>query len=83
MADEKRHGELIYSECGKFRDMENGEKGYHAITKKMLGVPENEDLAELDVFRKLVEAQREKEDKSQGDAEEVKKGLEQVATVTE
>jgi hypothetical protein len=83
MADDERHGELIYSECGKFRDMENGEKGFHALTKKMLEVPENEDLAELDVFRKLAEAQKAKEDKSQGDAEELRKGLEQVATVTE
>jgi hypothetical protein len=83
MADDERHGELIYSECGKFWDMENGEKGFHALTKKMLEVPENEDLAELDVFRKLAEAQKAKEDKSQGDAEELRKGLEQVATVTE
>ncbi|KAF2024644.1 NAD(P)-binding protein, partial [Setomelanomma holmii] len=38
MADKERHGELIYSECGKFKDLENGEKGFHAAMKKMLEV---------------------------------------------
>ncbi|KAF1361335.1 NAD(P)-binding protein, partial [Lizonia empirigonia] len=38
MADKKRHGELVYSECGHFLELENGEKGYHHLTAQMLGV---------------------------------------------
>jgi hypothetical protein len=70
MADERRHGELIYSECGKFRDMETGEKGFHALTKKMLELPEDRDFAELDVLKKLgrlaAEAEAEKGSKGEG-----------------
>jgi NAD(P)-dependent dehydrogenase (short-subunit alcohol dehydrogenase family) len=53
MADEERHGELIYSECGKFRDLENGERGYHEMTKRMLEVGEGEELQETAVLRKI------------------------------
>jgi hypothetical protein len=37
MADSRRHGELVYSERGQFKDLENGENGYHHLTAKMLG----------------------------------------------
>jgi NAD(P)-dependent dehydrogenase (short-subunit alcohol dehydrogenase family) len=53
MADKERHGELIYSECGKFMDLENGDKGFHALTKKMLRLGEEEELSETGVFAKL------------------------------
>jgi hypothetical protein len=53
MADKERHGELIYSECGKFRDLENGPKGYHEMTKRMLEVGEGEELQETAVLRKI------------------------------
>jgi hypothetical protein len=36
MADGERHGQLVYSECGKFMDLENGEKGFHAFMGGML-----------------------------------------------
>jgi hypothetical protein len=65
MADGKRHGELVYSECGKFRDMENGEKGYHAMTKKMLEVNEQEELLEMGVFKRLDETRKEKHGKEE------------------
>ncbi|KAF1938703.1 NAD(P)-binding protein [Clathrospora elynae] len=46
MADKERHGELIHSERGRFMDLENGEKGYNAFTKKMLEMKEGEELSE-------------------------------------
>jgi hypothetical protein len=55
MADKQRHGELIYSECGKFREMENGAKGFAALTKKMMEVPEDKDLIKLETVNKLAE----------------------------
>lgn len=55
MADTRRHGELVYSDRGKFMDLENGEKGYHALTKKMLEVEADGELSELSVFEKLKE----------------------------
>lgn len=54
MADKKRHGEMVYSERGHFMDMENGEKGYHHLTAKMLGVERESDLTELKVMRDLL-----------------------------
>jgi hypothetical protein len=68
MADQKRHGELIYSECGKFRDMESGEKGFHALTKKMLGLSEDKDFAQLKMLEKLgrMAAEAEKGGKGEG-----------------
>jgi cobyrinic acid a,c-diamide synthase len=47
MADTGRHGELVYSECGKFMDLENGDRGYHAMTRKMLGVVEGSEAMKL------------------------------------
>lgn len=54
MADPARHGELIYSDRGEFRDLENGEIGYHAHTKRMLSVKPDEELSELSIFGKMV-----------------------------
>jgi hypothetical protein len=84
MADKNRHGELIYSDRGQFMDLENGEKGYHALTKKMLGVPESEDLSELGVMKDLLKMKEEmlktgKESK----AAELQQATEQVATRVE
>lgn len=62
MADGERHGELVYSERGRFMDLENGKKGYHEVTKRMLGV--EEELRETSVVRGLreeVEGKREGE----------------------
>lgn len=56
MADKDKHGELVYSDCGRFRDLENGENGYHAVTKRMLGVEEGGEMSETGVLRKLQEA---------------------------
>ncbi|KAF1930192.1 NAD(P)-binding protein [Didymella exigua CBS 183.55] len=53
MADKTRHGTLVYSERGHFKDLENGEKRYHHLTVKMLGVENEEDLGELRVMRDL------------------------------
>jgi hypothetical protein len=36
MADGERHGQLVYSECGKFMDLENGERGFHKWMKGVL-----------------------------------------------
>ena len=54
MADTQRHGELVYSERGHFKDLENGANGYHHLTAKMLGVEGEEGLSELQVMRELV-----------------------------
>lgn len=54
MADKNRHGELVYSERGHYIDLENGPKGYHALTANMLGVKSEEALEELRVMRDLV-----------------------------
>lgn len=56
MADEARHGELIYSDRGNYIELENGEKGFHAMTKRMLGVGEEEEVFELEVMRRIAEA---------------------------
>lgn len=81
MADEKRHGELIYSDCGKFKDLENGEKGYHAATRRMLGVEEGEEMSETGVLKKLekLQAEAEGDDEKEG----LKKGLESTGAVVE
>jgi hypothetical protein len=60
MADGNRHGELIWSEKGKFWDLENGEKGYHACTRRMLAV---EDVEE-DGLQKFNKAKEQLEGKS-------------------
>ncbi|KAI8941794.1 hypothetical protein NX059_002995 [Plenodomus lindquistii] len=49
----KRDGELCYSERGNFMDLENGEKGYHALTKRMMGVDGDEDIVEVALMKKL------------------------------
>lgn len=67
MADKDKHGELVYSDCGRFRDLENGENGYHAVTKRMLGVEDGGELSETGVLRRLRE---EMEGKSGAGAEE-------------
>jgi hypothetical protein len=54
MADKERHGELIFSECGKFTDMENGERGFHAMTMKMLGMNMREELPITDILKKIM-----------------------------
>jgi hypothetical protein len=53
MADQRRHGELIFSECGNFRDLENGERGFHAVTKDMLGISKQEELLITQVMEKI------------------------------
>jgi NAD(P)-dependent dehydrogenase (short-subunit alcohol dehydrogenase family) len=42
MADGKRHGEMVYSEKGKFVELENGEAGYHRFAAGMLGIGKEE-----------------------------------------
>lgn len=80
MADQQRHGELIYSELGEFCDLENGDNGYHAMTKRMLNIPQNEELSAVGIYDKL--AEKEKADKLKGEGEgavEVGKAKEEVA----
>lgn len=67
MADKSRHGELVYSECGEFMDLENGPKGYHALTARMLGVEAEENLEELRVMRDLVRMAEQGELRQGGD----------------
>tara|TARA_R110002003_G_scaffold45_5_gene3468 strand:+ start:14122 stop:14982 length:861 start_codon:yes stop_codon:yes gene_type:complete len=83
MADKERHGELVYSECGKFKDLENGNNGFHAVTKKMLEVDEGDDLAELGVFKKLAKMKEDLENSNDAGAEELKKGTDAVGMVAE
>jgi hypothetical protein len=59
MANEERHGDLVHSDCGKFRDLEHGEKGFHALTVKMLEVEEGTDVAEVDNFNQMVQRRQE------------------------
>ncbi|OAL47648.1 NAD(P)-binding protein [Pyrenochaeta sp. DS3sAY3a] len=70
MTDSARHGELIYSDRGEFRDLENGDIGYHAHTKRMVGVKPDEELSELSVFGKMVKVDNafEEVDKGTGTA---------------
>ncbi|KAF2193209.1 NAD(P)-binding protein [Zopfia rhizophila CBS 207.26] len=51
MADKNRHGEMIYSECGKFWEIEKGEDGLNQYASKMLG--QSGEGPEEGVFRKL------------------------------
>lgn len=84
MADQQRHGELIYSDRGKFLDLENGEKGYHALTKRMLSVDQSEEMTELSVFKRL-HAMKEEADRkgNKEDAVEIGKGMGAIAATTE
>jgi hypothetical protein len=54
MADKQRHGQLVYSERGHFKDLENGPQGYHHLTATMLGIENEEGLSELKVMRDLL-----------------------------
>jgi hypothetical protein len=36
MADKQRNGECVYSEKGKYWDVENGENGLHEMLKRMM-----------------------------------------------
>jgi len=38
MVDKERHGELVYSQEGKFLEMEKGERGVHAFLEKTVQV---------------------------------------------
>jgi hypothetical protein len=53
MADKGRHGELIYSERGKFKDLENGERGFHAVTKDVLNVAGDEELQVTGILKSV------------------------------
>jgi hypothetical protein len=55
MADKNRHGELIYSDRGKFWDVENGENGFGAYTQKMLGENYDREEGAVRKLRKMVE----------------------------
>lgn len=50
MADQKRHGELVYSDRGRYWDIENGERGVHRYISEAVGVDVEE---ELDFMGKL------------------------------
>ena len=68
MADKQRHGELVFSDRGRFVELENGADGYHAMTARMLGVEGEEeevpafmrDLAKMDEAKKKREAEQER-----------------------
>jgi hypothetical protein len=55
MADTQRHGHLVYSECGRFKELENGDKGFHEGLARMLGVKGEMDVPELRIFRIMEE----------------------------
>ncbi|KAF1850537.1 NAD(P)-binding protein [Cucurbitaria berberidis CBS 394.84] len=59
MADPQRHGEMIYSDKGKYTDLENGENGYHALTLKMLNVEQDGDFLEMGAFKGLMKEKEE------------------------
>ncbi|KAF2818457.1 NAD(P)-binding protein [Ophiobolus disseminans] len=63
MADGERHGELVYSEAGRFRDLENGERGYHALAKRMVGKGQGEEVLEIEVLVRMAEMKAEMERK--------------------
>lgn len=42
MADGKRHGEMVFSERGRFVELENGEAGYHGFAAGMLVIEKGE-----------------------------------------
>jgi hypothetical protein len=55
MADKERHGELVYSAVGNFVEMENGEAGYHALTKHMMDRAESGEKKEIVAAEKRVD----------------------------
>jgi NAD(P)-dependent dehydrogenase (short-subunit alcohol dehydrogenase family) len=56
MADNERHGELVYSETGKFMEIENGKTGYHAFTQQMMRGVEIEEKNRLSAAGKRVDS---------------------------
>jgi hypothetical protein len=55
MAGQERHGQLVYSECGKFKDLEHGEEGFLETTKRTVGVGEDGEENVLGVLGRLKE----------------------------
>jgi NAD(P)-dependent dehydrogenase (short-subunit alcohol dehydrogenase family) len=53
MSDGKRHGEMVYSKRGNYTEMENGDKGFHALVKGMFGVGLKEERIEVKNYKKL------------------------------
>jgi hypothetical protein len=53
MARQERHGQLVYSECGKFKDLEHGEEGFLEMTKRVVGVGEDGEEDVLRVLKRL------------------------------
>lgn len=58
MADKERHGELIFSDRGSFMDVENGEKGFHALLMKMLQPDTMDSLSEFEKIARQREAEK-------------------------
>ncbi|KAH9870926.1 hypothetical protein J1614_006498 [Plenodomus biglobosus] len=50
-----RNAELCYSDRGRYLDFENGERGYHACVKSMLGVEEGEEVVAVEFARRMRE----------------------------
>jgi hypothetical protein len=53
MADGKRHGELVHSDMGVYTELENGDRGFHALVKGMFGVEVNEESTEVKFYKRL------------------------------
>jgi hypothetical protein len=53
MADGKRHGEMVHSDRGNYTELENGDKGFHALVKGMFGVGPKEERVEVKSYEKL------------------------------
>ena len=83
MADKERHGHLVYSECGKFRDLESGERGFHALTKRMLDVEQGDEVPEVSVLKDLLQIREEMGKKNEAGVGELEKGIKEVATATD
>ncbi len=49
MADQTRNGDLIYSNVGKYIELENGDNGFQNLAKKMLS-PNGEALPQVPDF---------------------------------
>lgn len=54
MAGEQHHGEFIYSDKGKYWDIENGETGLNALTHRMLGGEYTEEENAVSQMRALL-----------------------------
>ncbi|CAO2653561.1 Nn.00g029720.m01.CDS01 [Neocucurbitaria sp. VM-36] len=84
MASQQRHGELIYSDRGKFLELENGEKGYQEMTKRMLNVDQGEEFSEISVVKTLLVMKEEADKKGNGEvAVDKGNGMEAAATTVE